>query len=189
VAGVFGQRFNAAGAAQGGEFRVNTYTLFSQSDADVAADAAGNFVVVWESEYQDGSSYGIFGQRFDAAGVAAGDEFMVNAHTTDSQRRASIAGEPDGHFVVTWTSRNQINATGASSDVFAQRFDPAGAKVGAEFQVNTHTTNYQGPSEAASLGEEKFVVAWTSRGGQDGAGSGVFAQRFGDLIFRDGFEG
>jgi hypothetical protein len=36
-----------------------------QSYASVAAGAAGNFVVVWESNLQDGSQGGIFGQRYN----------------------------------------------------------------------------------------------------------------------------
>jgi hypothetical protein len=30
----------------------------------VAADPAGDFVVVWDSDGQDGSDLGVFGQRF-----------------------------------------------------------------------------------------------------------------------------
>ena len=47
----------------GPEFQVNTYTTNSQTySASIARDAAGDFVVVWASYYQDGSSYGLFGQ-------------------------------------------------------------------------------------------------------------------------------
>ena len=60
--GVFGQRYDSIGARLGPEFRVNTYTTGYQSLPAVAADAAGNFVVVWQS-YQDGRN-GIFGQRY-----------------------------------------------------------------------------------------------------------------------------
>src|SRR5262245_4971921 len=47
--GVFAQRYNAAGAAQGTDFLVNTSTTFSQSDATVAMDADGDFVIAWEN--------------------------------------------------------------------------------------------------------------------------------------------
>jgi uncharacterized membrane protein len=36
-------------AVWGAEFQVNTYTTDHQTSPAVAADAAGNFVVVWES--------------------------------------------------------------------------------------------------------------------------------------------
>jgi hypothetical protein len=62
--GIFGQRFTSNGAKLGGEFQVNTYTTGNQDGPAVAMDAAGNFVVVWRSEGQDGDGGGLFGQRF-----------------------------------------------------------------------------------------------------------------------------
>ena len=37
----------------------------------------GGYVTVWTSESQDGWGYGIYGQRYDAAGVAEGDEVLA----------------------------------------------------------------------------------------------------------------
>jgi hypothetical protein len=48
----------------GPEFRVNTFTTGEQSSPDVASDASGNFVVAWASDLQDGSDWGVFGQRY-----------------------------------------------------------------------------------------------------------------------------
>ena len=53
----------------GSEFQANTYTTSSQSRAAVAANSAGDFVVVWQSYGQDGSTDGISGQRYDSAGL------------------------------------------------------------------------------------------------------------------------
>src|SRR5204862_5205006 len=50
--------------AAGGEFAVNTYTAGFQGPPAVAAAPSGDFVVVWPSLDQDGSQYGVFGQRF-----------------------------------------------------------------------------------------------------------------------------
>jgi hypothetical protein len=63
--GVFGQRYASSGALLGTEFRVNTYVTSNQFEASVAADPLGNFVVVWVSDGQDGSGYGVFGQRYN----------------------------------------------------------------------------------------------------------------------------
>ena len=48
----------------GPEFRVNTFTTGNQVGPSVASQSSGNFVAVWASALQDGSSYGIFGQRY-----------------------------------------------------------------------------------------------------------------------------
>ena len=56
----------ARALALAGEFQVNTYTTSTQRYPSVAADADGDFVVAWESNGQDGSSDGVFAQRFAA---------------------------------------------------------------------------------------------------------------------------
>ena len=63
-ADVFGQRHASDGTPLGPEFRINTYTTGGQNRTAVAADAVGNFVVVWDSYGQDGSGTGVFGQRY-----------------------------------------------------------------------------------------------------------------------------
>ncbi len=55
------------GLALASEFQVNTYTTGDQIDPSVAADGQADFVIAWHGSSQDGSSYGIFAQRFVAA--------------------------------------------------------------------------------------------------------------------------
>ncbi len=60
--------------AQGSQFQVNTYTTGNQKDASVAMDSAGDFVVAWQSNGNDGSEYGVYAQRYNASGAAQGTE-------------------------------------------------------------------------------------------------------------------
>jgi hypothetical protein len=182
--GVFGRRFDASGLAQGADFQVNSFTTSYQGAASVGADANGNFVVAWQSSTEDGSIGGVFGQRFDVSGARLGNEFRVNSYTTSGQARPSVASGSDGHFVVVWNSYLQ---DGSYYGVFGQRFNASGVPQGGEFQVNSHTADQQRSPAVASSPDGDFVVAWQSYR-QDGRGYGVFGQRFGDLIFEDGFE-
>jgi hypothetical protein len=184
--GVFARRFASSGAPLGTEFQVNTYTTGDQSDPSIATDAAGNFVVVWSSSgyytAQDGSSSGIFAQRFDASGLPDGTEFQVNTYTASAQGNPSVASTPSGEFVVAWTSRGSYytGPDGSGSGVFAQHFASSGAPLGTEFQVNTYTTRDQLLPAVATDPAGRFVIAWQSSyyGNQDGDDAGVFAQRF-----------
>ena len=80
----------------GPEFAVNTHAagsqeLFAEAPRAVAAADDGSFVVAWSSSGQDGSSWGVYAQRFDAAGAKRGDEFRVNQSTGNSQWYPSVA--------------------------------------------------------------------------------------------------
>ena len=182
-AGVFARRFDAAGDPVGDDFQVNAVTTSFQGRPDVAMDGSGAFVVVWDDSNGDGSGSGVVGQRFDSAGSRLGGEFVANAVVNDNQLYGSVEKVPSGDFVVAWSSRQ----AGYTYDVMAQRFADSGARIGSEFRVNTYTTSSQALSALAPLGVDKFVIIWQGNA-QDGSGWGVFGQRYGDLLFRDGFE-
>jgi hypothetical protein len=184
VSGVFGQRFDSAGLPVGAEFQVNTFTTYFQEDAALAATEAGDFVVVWSSSSQDGFDDGVFGQRFDSAGLPVGAEFQVNTYTPYFQDRAAVSANGGGNFVVVWTSDDQ---DGSFEGVFGQRFDSIGLPVGVEFQVNTYTGYVQTGAAVAANDAGDFIVAWTSIE-QDGSGSGVFGQQFSSAGFPVGTE-
>ena len=163
---IFGQRFDSVGVPAGSEFRINTYTTGFQVTPDVASDAAGNFVVVWDSHYQDGSETGVFGQRFDSAGGRAGDEFQVNSFTTGDQVAPAVAMDGMGNFLVVWHSRD---LAGFDLNVFGQLFDASGNRLGSEFQINSSMTGAQVRPAVTTLGDRSFVVVWQ---GPDGDGWG-----------------
>jgi hypothetical protein len=177
-AGIFGRRFDAGGAPRGGEFQVNTYTTNYQQSPAVVVDAAGNFLVVWQSTPQDGSSFGVFGQRYDAAGTPLGGEFRVNSYTFGSQSDPAVAMDFHGNFVAVWSDQTQ---DGGDYGIFGRRYDAAGTPVGFEFQVNTYTTNRQLHPAVRVDEVGNFVVVWRSEG-QDGSSTGVFGQRYGGLL-------
>ena len=174
--GIYAQRYNAAGLAQGAEFQVNTFTINHQLESSITALADGGWVVSWTSDGQDSSVYGIYAQRYNAAGVAQGAEFQVNTFTTSFQDQPSITALTDGGWVVSWRSFEQDNVDGLSG-IYAQRYNAAGVAQGAEFQVNTFTTSFQDQPSITALGDGGWVVSWTSVG-QDGSGYGIYAQRY-----------
>jgi hypothetical protein len=173
-AGIFGQRFAGTGAPLGPEFRVNTYTTEYQTAPSVASDSAGNFVVAWTSTDQDGSSDGVYGQRYASVGVPLGPEFLVNTYTTSIQRFPSVASDAAGDFVVVWWSYQQA---GSDFGVFGQRYAATGAPLGTEFRVNSQTLDIQAVSHVASDPSGNFVVVWRSDQ-QGGWYADVFGQRY-----------
>lgn len=172
-ADIYGQRFDAQGNPQGSEFSVNTYIDNTQGNPDLSMNLAGDFVVVWQSSFQDGSEYGIYGQRYDANGTAQGGEFRINTTTNMDQRNPSVAIDADGNFVVVWRSQDQDGSGGAN--IYGQRYTHDGTKIGGEFPVSTLSGSSNYPRIAMNNTGD-FVVAWRvffSTGQYD-----VYCQRF-----------
>jgi hypothetical protein len=83
-----------------------------------------------------------------------GPEQLVNTTVQNPQYQPSSASSPVGSVVV-WTSWSP----GTSNDVFGQRFDVTGHRVGPEFQVAAGIPSESAPAVAMSpLGG--FVVTW-----------------------------
>ena len=179
--GVFGQRYDATGSAQGSEFIVNTYTSGSQYEGSITALSDGNFAVAWRDDdgnagSRGGSSHDIFAKIVsvtDADGnpvdtpIVSGDEILVNTYTSGSQYDPAITSLSDGGFVVTWRDNNGSSHDGGSGvDVFGQRFDAAGEKVGDDFLVNADAdSGSQYEPAMADLGNGKFIVTWRDDSG------------------------
>ncbi len=157
----------------GGEFQVNTYTVAAQRYASVAANAAGNFVVVWASAGEDGAGGGVFARRFSSSGAPLAVEFQVNTYTETNQAYPAVATSASGDFVVVWDSYGQ---DGSAYGIFARLFSSAGVAVGLDFQINSRTTSSQSRPAVTREATGAFVVTWSS-GSQDGQGFGIFARR------------
>jgi len=165
---------NALLTVTSGEFRVNSTTVNNQDDSAVTVLPDGSFVVTWVSEDQDGSSNGIYAQRYDAGGQVVGVEFRVNTTTANDQRQCTMTTLTNGGFVVTWASLGQ---DGSGYGIYAQRYNASGQALGPEFRVNTTTANDQREPAVTALADGGFAVTWSSTL-QDGDGEGVYAQRY-----------
>jgi hypothetical protein len=162
---------------EGQEFPVNTYTQNNQWEPAIANDGNGNFVITWASDGQDGSSYGIFAQRFNSQGKRVGKEFRVNTYTDWWQKWAAVAMDNNGNFVITWQSFGQESKSSFDYGIYAQRFNAKGQRIGKEFRVNIYTKNDQQYPDVAMDTMGNFVITWTSDG-QDGSSFGIFARRY-----------
>jgi cysteine-rich repeat protein len=175
--GVFMQRYDATGAPLGGEVQVNTWTTSHQRYPAVAADAAGDFVIVWQSQYsQDGDDAGVFGQRYDSGGTPQGGEFLVNSTTMDGQYFPRVAAAPAGDFVVAWTNLAVFLNT---ARVRARRFDATGAPLGADFEV----AGLAGPliPLAPRVGVDASgatLIAWSRSSASGGSPLSIGVQRY-----------
>jgi hypothetical protein len=156
---------------------VSTYTAGpaatnALSPKAVAMDANGNYVLTWSAYGEDGGAWGVFGRRYAADGSPRGSEFQVNTTVLGNQEYSTVAMDPAGDFVITWSS------IGGDPGIRAQRYAADGTPRGGEIRVNTFGAGSPMYSSAAMDAAGDFVITWSSLN-QDGSGWGVYAQRYG----------
>ncbi|HEY9838849.1 MAG: hypothetical protein ACAI44_14465 [Candidatus Sericytochromatia bacterium] len=122
--GIFARRYNAAGVAQSNEFRVETATQTSEYFASVGVDLDGDFVIAW-SDFNDDTNRGNVNlRRFSKTGTPLGDQFQVNADTTNVHEAICVARNEAGKFVTAWTANNNTgpDLDGDEAGIFGLRF-------------------------------------------------------------------
>ena len=162
----------AAGAQltpNGDQFQVNQYTTGAQRAPAVTTDGRGIIVVTWEHGTQ------ISGRRIAATGATLGPEFQVNSLTTATEYTTNVAADTSGRFVVVWDSFGSPGNDTNSISIQARRFAADGTATGAQFQVNTTTSDYQRYPDVAKAPGGPFVVVWESEvsAGTDTEGSSI----------------
>ena len=172
---IYARTYAADGAAISGDILVNNDTNARQSSADVAIDANGNFVVVWEHDTENvNDKDDVYARTFDIDGVAYGNATRVNQQQDDVQLAPSVAMGPDGYFVVAWQSKTVADGM----EINIRPFDIyMNELVGSDILVNTTPASDQTSPDIAIKADGEFVVAWQSKD-QDGSGEGIYLRRF-----------
>jgi Ca2+-binding RTX toxin-like protein len=187
------QLFNVDGSKSGGEFVANTTINGEQAEPSVAALSDGRFALTWTDKGQnpgDTSGYAVRGQLFDSDGSTSGGEFVVTTTIAGTQNQSSVAGLPEGRFVVTWRDLSQTGGDVSADAVRGQIFNANGTKFGGEFLVNATTSESQASPSVTGLGAGYFVVTWDdeSAGGNDASEGAIRGQVFAPTGAKSGVE-
>jgi diaminopimelate epimerase len=174
-----GRVFNADGSAAGDDFLVNDTTASDQYAPTVTTLADGRFVVTWDSS--NGTDFDIRARIFNADGSVAGNDFLVNDTTVNSQLSPTITALADGRFVVTWHSDN-----GTDYDIRGRVFNADGSAAGDDFMVNSTVVKNQEYPAITALADGRFVVTWFSN--DNGTDYDIYARIFNADGSRDSFD-
>jgi acetyltransferase-like isoleucine patch superfamily enzyme len=161
-----GRRFDASGFPRGPDVHLGGFG----STSLVAADADGDFVVVWSSAYYH--YYSIYSCSFDRDGRATGPPVFI-AGADDSP--PDIAMAPGGDYVIVWSDYqgNILSQRGGPAS------DPEPNDTAEADAVETVLDSLEGgfsPTVAMDA-RGRYLVAWTRSDGASGIAE-VRAQRF-----------
>ena len=166
---VMARRYDSNGLTITGVFEVSTADLGSSGHCSIGMAENGSFVALWSGENPSGGD-DIYARRYDFDGMPREEPFVVNASGICPRRRPAVYMNDPKNFVVVWESGDV-----SGSDIFGQRFDWFGNKIGGEFQLNTYVLGAQAAGDVAVRNDGTFLAVWQSEG-QDGSGNGIFGE-------------
>ncbi len=106
--------------------------------------------------------------------IPLGSEFQANTRTSLNQANAAITTDPNGSFLVVWSSYFSSN----SNDIIGRRFNSDCNGISTEFTINTVTAGNQTEPSVASDSFGNFVVTWQGPGLIEGDDGDIFARRY-----------
>lgn len=187
-AGVFAQRYDAAGDTAGDELQIHTSEIPAFGTPRIAGRAGTGWLVVWDSaEFVDPAAPGdIRAQRVAMDGSLLGGETPISEPNTLAEGQPSVAAMDEGSFVIAWRSCSGPGQTLCGSAV---RFFEAGVDL---HPPHWHLPDrFQFDQEVTNTGSQ-VLITWTSiRCDAVTCGSlpeGVYGQRFLLPLLVDGFE-
>jgi len=141
-------------------------STFAQFDPVVASAADGHFVAVWLDQRNDGHYYDIIAQAYDAQGNPIGANVVVNDdESVTGMWSVAIDMNSAGEFVITWIEK-QIGAnlewgSNRNKNVYAQRFDADGNRLGTNFRVNdVPAIAWEHRPDVAVTESGAFMIVW-----------------------------
>ncbi len=142
------------------ETLANVTTVEAQQNPAISMDTLGRYVVVWESEGQDGDGFGIYAKVYAANHSVVKDEFLINTVSqTGDQRFPDVAMNADGTWCVVWQSNESESTNGW--DVYRRVYDASGTAVTSRSRLHASVTNNQ-MRPAVAGGDNYFVCAYMS---------------------------
>ncbi len=176
---IHARRFSSLGVPISQEFVVNSTLRGIQGDAAVAADAAGDFVVVWQTQFPGGLLRSIFGQRFSKTGEKVGPEFRVNEDRMEKDFVPKVAMDRDGNFAVAWESFSPARPD--CIQIRARLYRRDGTPAGPEFPAAPGDAACGEAPRVAFGPNGIFAIAWHVELGfspDTGTDFDVYAARF-----------
>ncbi len=156
---LFCQRFDVSGQRIDDNFRVSdSGARGDQSFSGAQLGPDGSSLIAWDDR-RFGITGDIFAQFLNPDGTPRDTNFRVNDDPVGraNQYQPVVSGDDSGRFVVAWMDGRGLNWK--DWNVFAQRFDSDGSRLGANIQVTTNDSIQWAPGLGVAPAG-RFLVCW-----------------------------
>ncbi len=151
---LYARRFSRAGEPLSGPIRVSEQT--SALGGGAAADAAGNFVVTWQSVGANGKQ-SIHARRYASQGAPLGPDLLVSGEASTAATYPQVAMSAAGDFFVVWES---FGCAGCDYVDVKGRLFRADGTVEDEIVVNDSRAGSEIAPAAAFGPDGRLAVGW-----------------------------
>jgi hypothetical protein len=159
---IFCRRYDRSGNPTGSEFRVgDSAPRGDQIVSGIHMAPNRSLFVAWDDR-RHGLTGDIYAQFLDSNGARVDTNFRVNDDPIGlaNQYEPAVSGDDSGRYVVAWMDGRGLNAY--DWNIFAQRFDAWGNRLGANIKVTTNDSVQWAPWVAAAP-SGSFIVTWDDR--------------------------
>ena len=163
---IFAQIYDNSLNKIGNEIEVSSNTGNLNYYPKIAELSNDRFIITWT----DFDSSQLFGQIFDNLGNKEGSQFGIKSNPPVSDSMHNLTSLSDGGFIEMWHANLVLDF-----EIYGQRYDGMGNKVGDQFQINTTTNNDQTFPDVTALSNGGFVATWSSN--QEGDYN-IYAQQY-----------
>ncbi|CAD8121177.1 unnamed protein product [Paramecium sonneborni] len=140
---------------------VNEFTYFSQTRHFSAGFSDGCMLVIWNSNYQDGSGWGVYGQIVDGQRQKIGQNFRISQNIEGNQHSPYATILEDDTAIILFIDGDPVQ--GASLKI--ARFTKEQQRIGNELEIDTllfrnYNLNYNCIAKIISLKNGGYLIAY-----------------------------
>ena len=159
---IFADILDKDGKSVSGDIQVTAGTDYVNFPS-IGVDSQGRSMLVYSVYRTTPPNHDIAGQRLDASGQKLGGTLSIVGGTSDKSSPHACTGPADTMLVV-WTDDRNSKTT--DWDLYGQKFDAAGSKVGGEMLLCNDSGSQSHPM-AAYDSDGNLMVAWWQNTGSD----------------------
>ena len=165
---IYANRFTAATSSWGTAALIETENLGNADSPQLAYDASGNALAVWEQT--DGTHSNIWANRFTAATSSWGTATLIETDNLGGAFKPQIAFDAGGNALAVWQQSD-----GARYNIYANRFTAATNSWGTAALIETDNAGGAFIPQFAFDASGNALAVWTQ---SDGTRFNIWANRF-----------